>query len=106
MNNISVKILKEWRDINKPHQLIDIREPWEREVGSINGSTHIIMSSLLENIELVKRDCAVVIHCKSGARASAVVYHLTKQLGFENIYNLEGGIEAWVENIDSSIEVA
>jgi rhodanese-related sulfurtransferase len=106
MNNISPKILKEWRDINKPHQLIDIREPWEREVGSIDGSTHIIMSKLLEKIEHVKRDCAVVIHCKSGARACAVVYHLTKQLGFENIYNLEGGIEAWAEYIDSSIEVA
>lgn len=106
MNSITVKTLKEWRDDSTPHQLIDIREPWEREAGHIEGSIHIMMSTLLENIETVKRDCKVVIQCRSGARSSAVTHHLTSQLGFENIYNLEGGIAAWAENVDSQIEVA
>jgi len=106
MNSISVKTLKEWREEDTPHQLIDIREPWEREIGQIDGSIHIMMSTLLEKIETVKRDCKVVIHCRSGARSSAVTHHLTSQLGFENIYNLDGGITAWAENIDPQVEVA
>ena len=89
-----------------PYQLIDIREPWEREIGHIDGSIHIMMSTLLEKIEEVKRDCKVVIHCRSGARSAAVTHHLTTQLGFENIYNLEGGITAWAENIDPQVEIA
>jgi rhodanese-related sulfurtransferase len=106
MNSINVNTLNEWRIDSTPHQLIDIREPWEREIGHIEGSIHIMMSSLLESIETVKRDCKVVIHCRSGVRSLAAAHHLTTQLGFENVYNLEGGITAWAKSIDPQIEVA
>jgi rhodanese-related sulfurtransferase len=38
MNNIAPETLNEWRKDSKDHQLIDIREPWEREIGHIDGS--------------------------------------------------------------------
>jgi adenylyltransferase/sulfurtransferase len=102
---IEVSILKKWREENIEHQLIDVREPWEIEVGHIDG-IHIPMNKLLESIELIRRDVPVVVHCRSGSRSAAVVHHLTVQLGYENIHDLKGGIDAWACEIDPNIEVA
>jgi len=105
MKSIDVQTLLKWREEKVEHQLIDVREPWEVEVGNINGS-HVPMNELLDSIEQVRMDIPVIIHCRSGSRSAAVVHHLTIQLGYENIYNLQGGIEAWSEEIDPNIEVA
>ena len=106
MNNIAPETLNEWRKDSKDHQLIDIREPWEREIGHIDGSEHISMSALLEKIEKISRTRPVVFYCRSGKRSTAVAHHLTKQLGYENALNLQGGIQAWADKVDTSIEVA
>jgi len=105
VNTIEVKTLEKWRKDKIKHQLIDVREPWEVEVGNMGG-VHIPMNELLESIELIRRDIPVVVHCKSGARSAAVVHHLTIQLGYENVYDLKGGIIAWVSEVDPNIEVA
>jgi len=106
MTNIDSNTLNEWRNNSKDHQLIDIREPWEREIGQISGSEHITMSTLLSEIEKISRTKPVVFYCRSGKRSGAVAHHLSKQLGYENILNLEGGITAWAAKVDESIEVA
>lgn len=106
MNNITPKELKNWMDSSKEHQLIDVREPWEREVGHIGGSDHIIMNLLTTSIDQIRKDCDVVIHCRSGARSAAVARHLETQLGYTNIHNLEGGITAWAEQVDPNCQVA
>jgi adenylyltransferase/sulfurtransferase len=46
-----------------------------------------------------------VVHCKSGGRAAAVVSALMEKGGFDNVYNLRGGITAWVTEIDNGIEI-
>ncbi len=106
MNNISPKDLKNWMDNSVEFQLIDVREPWEREVGLIDGSDHIVMNLLSISLDQIRKDCNVVIHCRSGARSAAVAHHLETQLGFTNIHNLEGGITAWAEQVDPNVEVA
>ncbi len=93
-------------DSSKEHQLIDIREPWEREVGNIGGSNHIVMNLLTSSLDQIRKDCDVVIHCRSGARSAAVARHLETQLGYTNIHNLEGGISAWAEQVDPNCQVA
>ena len=105
MKSIDVKTLVKWREEKREHQLIDVREPWEVEVSNIKG-VHIPMNELLESIEQIRMDIPVIVHCRSGSRSAAVVHHLTLQLGYENIYNLEGGIEAWSQEIDPNLEVA
>ncbi len=64
------------------------------------------MDCCLDSIEKVRRDIPVVIHCKSVVRSAAVVHHLIKQLGYENVKDLNGGINAWSNEVDSNIEVA
>ena len=105
MKSIDVKTLVKWREEKREHQLIDVREPWEVEVGNIQGF-HVPMHELLDSIEKVRMDIPVIVHCRSGSRSAAVVHHLTLQLGYENIHNLEGGIEAWSQEIDPNLEVA
>ena len=106
MNSISPNELKKWLDSDKEVQIIDVREPWEREIGLIDGSDHIIMNLIPENIEKINRDSDVVVHCRSGARSAAVAQYLVYQQGFSNIYNLEGGITAWAERVNPNVEVA
>ena len=106
MNSITPKELKDWIDSSKEHQIIDIREPWEREVGHIDGSDHIVMNLLKICLDTIRTDCEVVVHCRSGSRSAAVTRHLESQLGYTNIHNLEGGITAWAEQVDPNCEVA
>jgi adenylyltransferase/sulfurtransferase len=42
----------------------------------------------------------VVIHCKSGSRSSKAIKVLEEKFGFTNLYNLEGGIMKYVEEIE------
>ena len=56
MNSISPNELMQWLDSGKEVQLIDVREPWEREIGLIDGSDHIIMNLIPENIEKINRN--------------------------------------------------
>lgn len=106
MKTITAKELKNWIDSSHTHQIIDVREPWEREVGLIDGSWHIVMNTLAENLDQIRKDCDVVIYCRSGARSAAVTHHLESHLGYENVHNLEGGITAWAEQVDPNVEVA
>jgi adenylyltransferase/sulfurtransferase len=102
IKSIDVKELENWRSSGKAHQLIDIRE--EEEVANCSiGGEHIPMDQILARIGDLRRDVPVIIHCRSGRRAKAVVFALENKCGFNNIYTLEGGILAWGENIDPSM---
>lgn len=102
MRCITVQELNEWRRNNHPHQLIDIREDHEIDIVYIDGE-RIKMADILDNIEKVEKTIDVVIHCRSGARSGAVVQELDR-LGYQNAHNLTGGILAWVNEIDSSLQ--
>jgi rhodanese-related sulfurtransferase len=50
-------------------QLIDVREPYEREAGHIEGSRHIELAQLSEQAASVARERAVVFYCRLGSRS-------------------------------------
>jgi sulfur-carrier protein adenylyltransferase/sulfurtransferase len=101
MKEISVKELKEKLDKSEDLQLIDVREPHEAEQLAMGGEL-IPMGDVMDNLEKISRSKPVIVHCKSGMRSAAIVQALEKQ-GFENVYNLKGGIMAWVSEIDPSL---
>jgi adenylyltransferase/sulfurtransferase len=103
MKELTVQELKQMRDAGKPHQLVDVREPWEVEICNIGGLS-IPMGEVLSRVTEFRKDVPVVIHCRSGARSSNVINALELQLGLENLYNLKGGILAWANEIDPSLE--
>lgn len=102
MKELTVVELKEMRDNNTPHQLIDVREQHEVETATIGGE-HIPMALIVANVDKISRDVPVIIHCRSGGRSGAVVDALEKRFGFTNLYNLKGGITAWSNEIDPNV---
>jgi rhodanese-related sulfurtransferase len=102
MKEISVQELKQMMDNKEDFQLIDVREEYEYEWANLGGEL-IPLGTIINNLDKIKKDKKVIIHCKSGARSSAVIDTLEKQFGFTNLYNLKGGIMAYINEIDPSI---
>lgn len=104
MKTITPQDLAELRNNNTPHQLIDVREQHELAICSIGGQV-IPMGEILTAPELIEKDKQVIIHCRSGQRAASVIDALERHFGFDNLYNLEGGILAYAEQVDNSLEI-
>lgn len=104
MKNINVTELKSWIDSGKKFHLIDVREPLEYQTGNMNGVS-IPMGEVLQRIDEIPSEGDVVIHCKSGGRSGSVCRYLESELGYTNLYNLEGGISAWKNNFDANLDV-
>jgi adenylyltransferase/sulfurtransferase len=98
VKEISVLELSEWKTSGKDFQLIDVREDFEYEIAHLEGQL-IPLGKILEHVDEIKADVDVVIHCRSGARSANAIVELEK-LGFENLYNLKGGILAWADELD------
>lgn len=104
MNEISVTELKKWQDAGEDFLLVDVRENLEYETGNING-LHIPMGTILDRLDEIPTDKKVVIHCKSGGRSGNVIRYLNAEKGYTNLYNLQGGITAWKNQIDPTVQV-
>lgn len=102
MKEITVKELKKLMDEKADIQLIDVREPYEAEIAEI-GAELIPMGTIPSNVEKISKDKQVVVHCRSGQRSGDVILWLEANHGFENLYNLVGGVLAWSQEIDSSM---
>lgn len=100
--SVSVQELKQKMDAREPLTLIDVREPWEYEVAQIAGSKLIPLGELAERLTEVPREGIIVMQCHSGVRSEQGA-RLLQEAGFANVYNLEGGIEAWSRDIDPTV---
>jgi len=103
MKSITPKELKTRIDSGDNIQIIDVREIHEADICTINGLL-IPMATILENTHQIKKDIPVIIHCRTGKRAAAVILTLEKQFNFDNLYNLEGGILQYADDVDPSLE--
>ncbi len=102
MKEIRAHQLAEWLEnpsLPKP-TLLDVREAWECELCRIDGSQHIPM-------HLVPMRCAdeldasrdIVVICHHGGRSMQVAMFLEHK-GYESVFNLTGGIEAWACEVE------
>src|SRR5206468_3485388 len=99
---ISVQELKGKMDAGETFRLIDVREPFEFEIAQIEGAKLIPLGEIPERADELDREQTLIVHCHSGRRSAQAV-QLLKQRGFANVYNLEGGIDAWSEFIDPTV---
>ncbi len=99
---ITVQQLQDWQNEGEDFQLIDVREPHEYEIANINGEL-IPLNHITENADRIERDKKVVIHCRSGKRSEDALKKLRDEFGFNNLYNLKGGILAYANEIDHSL---
>ena len=101
MKSITPTELEQWRTAGEDFQLIDVREPFEAQIASIGGEL-IPLATLPDHIAKVAKDKKVVVHCRSGKRSAQAIAFLVSQ-GFDNLYNLEGGILAYSDEVDGTI---
>lgn len=104
MKSIDVHSLKQMIDNGDDIQVIDVREEYEYEIGNING-TLIPLGEVIERASEISKDKKVIVHCRSGRRSMLAIQELQEQLGYDNLYNLEGGVVAWAKEIDTTFSL-
>lgn len=95
IKEISVEELKSKLTSGERVQVIDIREPYEVDVASFT-EINIPLGEIIERENELSKEGIVVLHCQSGQRASAACESLERLCNRTNIFNLTGGLEAWL----------
>lgn len=103
MKETTVQQLKEKKDRNDTFTLLDVREPHELHISSLDGQ-HIPLDDLPGRVDELNADDEIVVMCRSGAR-SAKACEILEKNGFSNVSNLKGGINEWAKEIDNSLPV-
>lgn len=80
--------------------LLDVREPWEHRIASLEGSTLIPMREIPSSIEDLDPAQEVIVICHHGIRSRHVAHYLESR-GFTRVINLRGGIDAWARELDT-----
>ncbi len=96
VREITSEELLRWQASGRAFQLIDVREPHEYEATNI-GAELIPLATVSEQAHRLSRELPVVVHCRSGARSAKAIRELEDRFGFDNLYNLKGGILAYLE---------
>lgn len=84
--------------------LLDVREPWEYEHCHLEGSLHIPMGQIPNRHQELNQNQEIVVVCHHGMRSLQVAQYLEK-IGFKNVSNLNGGIDAWAREVDPDMPV-
>jgi rhodanese-related sulfurtransferase len=81
--------------------LLDVREPHEREICNIGGEL-IPKDSVAASLARIPQDKEVVVYCRSGGRSQWVAQMLKSKHGFEQVFNMAGGMLRWADDVDPS----
>jgi molybdopterin/thiamine biosynthesis adenylyltransferase/rhodanese-related sulfurtransferase len=85
-------------------EIIDVREPHELEISQIKGSTLIPLGQLAARMHELNTADDIVLICKSGTRSTRAL-EVLYSAGFRKMLNLQGGINAWAEEVDPSLPI-
>ena len=82
--------------------LLDVREHSELAMASVPEAVHIPMNEIPARIGELDRDRPLVVMCHGGGRSRRVAEFLRAN-GFDNVFNLRGGIDSWSTQLDARI---
>lgn len=102
MKEVNVRELKNLFDKNEDIFLVDVREQWENEMANLGGIL-IPQGNIMDEYDKIPKDKQVIVYCRSGRRSANVILWLEENYQYNNLYNLEGGILAWADEIDPSV---
>ena len=98
--------LKERLERKDPVVLLDVREPHEYAIADlpdVGRKERIPMREIAARAEELDPAAELVVYCRSGGRSGRVVAHLMAR-GFERVWNLQGGVLKWREDVDPSLQ--
>jgi molybdopterin/thiamine biosynthesis adenylyltransferase/rhodanese-related sulfurtransferase/molybdopterin converting factor small subunit len=102
LKEVTVKELYDLQVKGESFQLIDVREPHEYDIVNIGGEL-IPLATVSANRDRFDRDRKVVVHCKAGGRSAKAIRELEEKFGFTNLYNLKGGILAYIDEVQPEL---
>lgn len=97
IQEIDVTELAKLKEKNSSVRVIDIRQPAELNSGIIPGAEALPMHTIPLRLDELKRDETLIMVCRSGARSAQACMFLQQQ-GYENVFNLRGGMMAWASS--------
>ena len=83
--------------------LVDVREPWEFAYCRIDGALSIPLSELARRRDELPRGRPLVLVCHHGQRSQHAAM-LLAGAGFEQVHNLQGGVESWALDVDPAMK--
>ncbi|HEV2479799.1 MAG TPA: molybdopterin-synthase adenylyltransferase MoeB [Puia sp.] len=102
LKEVTARELYDWQVKGESFQLIDVREPHEYDIVNIGGEL-IPLGTVPEHADEIDRDRKVVVHCKVGGRSAKAIRELEEKFGFTNLYNLKGGILAYIDEVQPEL---
>ncbi|HVK48873.1 MAG TPA: molybdopterin-synthase adenylyltransferase MoeB [Pseudobacter sp.] len=102
IKEITPEELYNWQVKGEAFQIIDVREQHEYDIVNI-GAELIPLSTVAANADRISKDQKVVVHCKMGGRSAKAIRELEEKFGFENLYNLKGGILRWIDEVQPEL---
>ena len=94
VKNLDSNELAQWLQKEVPPHLIDVRTPQEMAQAAIPNGKPLPLNLLPLRMNEVPKDEEVVFYCRTGARSAQACMYLAQQ-GYDNVYNLHGGIVNW-----------
>ncbi|WP_437973914.1 Grx4 family monothiol glutaredoxin [Sorangium sp. So ce295] len=101
VKQISSTALKALLNGGEAIELFDVRTEQERTIARIEGARHLDQAGQ-RYLETLAKDARIVFHCHHGGRSQAAAEHYLAK-GYRNLYNLQGGIDAWSQDVDPSV---
>ena len=83
--------------------LVDVREQWEFNICQIKGAILMPIGVIAKSYINLNKDSKLALYCHSGVRSMHVANFLLSK-GFQSLSNLQGGIDAWAQEIDTRVE--
>lgn len=102
IKEITPKELYDWQVKGEKFQLIDVREQHEYDIVNI-GAELIPLATVAANADRISKDTKVVVHCKMGGRSAKAIRELEEKFGFQNLYNLKGGILGYIDEVQPEL---
>ncbi len=106
MKQLRVTEVKAWAEDAGQPLLLDVREPWEVALASIHldgaPTQNLPMGQIPQRLGELDPAQPILCICHHGMRSAQVVAFL-ERAGFESVYNLAGGIDAWSAQVDPSV---
>lgn len=103
LENVDVYQLRDWFESAESMLVLDVRETEELTICALPKFTHIPLGNLRQEFEGLPKNQKIIVVCHHGYRSLRAAQFLKSQ-GFERVYNLTGGIQAWAEKIDRSMQ--
>ena len=100
--HLSPAELQRWRQDGKAFLLLDVRTDEETAICALPDSIHIPMNLIPLRSNELPDGLPIVVYCHHGIRSLHTAMYLA-DAGFETLYNLQGGIDAWAAQIDENM---